>query len=107
MKNLQSTPEELRRLCGIIISVLIEWINSERLSDSLLTFLDRILGSGSVRSILVDPEVPFSSEILRVVKSEVTRSKDVNKLNHGVDVLCQLVQVCKKLHKCCFISTKG
>lgn len=93
LKHLQQTPEEMRRLCGIILQVLIEWINSERLSDSLLTFLDRLLGSGCVHSVLVDPEVSFSSEILRVVKGVVTRSKDVHKLNRGVDVLCQLVQV--------------
>lgn len=91
---MNSSPNEQRRLCRIIIDVLVEWITSERLSDSLLTFLDRLLGSGSVHSVLVDPDFPFSSEILRVVKAEVTRSKDVLKLNHGVDVLCQLVQVC-------------
>lgn len=93
LKSLQAVPLELQRLCTIIIDVLIEWINSERLSDALLTFLDRLLGSGSVHSVLVDPNIPFASEILRVVKAEVTRSKDVHKLNHGVDVLCQLVQV--------------
>lgn len=94
LKSLQNSPLELQRLCGIIIDILVEWISSDRLSDSLLTFLGRLLGSGSVHSILVDPEVPFSSEILRVVKTDVTRSKDVHKLNLSVDVLCQLVQVC-------------
>jgi len=99
LKALQDKPGgELSRLCDVIISIVSTWLSSDRLSDSLLVFLERILGSGALRSILTDPTSTFASEIFRLIKMEVPKMREIAKLKSCTDVLCQLVQVSGNLH---------
>lgn len=85
--------EERIRLCDAILSVFTDHLYDVRVIVPLFSFLDHLLGSSVVRDVLDAPDARFPSELLRLAKLEVSKSKDFKKLVYNMDVFCQLVQV--------------
>ncbi|XP_068082742.1 tubulin-specific chaperone D [Anabrus simplex] len=93
LKGLQDNSEELKRLCDIIVEIFSKHQFDDRVIVPLFGFLDRLMGSGCIRAVLQDPNSTFASSILKHVKIEITKTREVTKLVSSVDVLCQLIQV--------------
>lgn len=84
---------ELERLCKTIIEIFQHYHFVDRVTEPLLEFLDRLFSSGCVRSVLENPQSTFASDVLRHVKLEIGRTRDIFKLMGSVNILCHLVQV--------------
>lgn len=59
----------------------------------LLNFLNILISSGVIDDIVLDPSIPFSSEIYRLTKLEIKGHKKLYKLVSSINVFCQLIQV--------------
>ncbi|PSN56928.1 Tubulin-specific chaperone D [Blattella germanica] len=93
LKAQQGRPQELERLCGTIVDIFRNNQYVDRVTVPLFGFLDRLFSSGCVRTVLENPQSSFASEILRHVKLEIGKTREVTKLRGSADVLCHLVQV--------------
>lgn len=92
LKSLTDVEERIR-LCDAILCVFSDHLYDARVIVPLFSFLDHLLGSSVVRDVLDAHDARFSSELLRLAKLEVSKSKDFKKLVNNMDVFCQLVQV--------------
>jgi hypothetical protein len=84
---------ELERLCQTIVEIFQHYQYVDRITVPLFGFLDRLFSSGSIRSVLENPQSTFAFDILRHMKLEIGKTREVTKLRGSVDVLCHLVQV--------------
>ncbi|KAK6617706.1 hypothetical protein RUM44_005294 [Polyplax serrata] len=84
---------EMNRILTSILDIFVTYLHNIRVIVPLFTFLDRLLGSGVIRSVLEDNNSKFAEELFRLSKIEIARIKDYRKLVNSMDVFCQLVQV--------------
>jgi hypothetical protein len=89
----QCNSAELERLCQTIVKIFQDHQYVDRVTVPLFGFLDRLFSSGCAHSVLENPQSTFASDILRHVKLEIGKTREVTKLRGSVDVLCHLVQV--------------
>ncbi|KAL0271366.1 UNVERIFIED_CONTAM: hypothetical protein PYX00_008475 [Menopon gallinae] len=92
MKSIEDL-NELNRLCSTIITIFERYQHNNRVIVPLFAFLDRLLGSGVIRSILEDPNNKFAEQLLHLAKIETHKIRDYRKLVNSMDLYCQLVQV--------------
>lgn len=85
---------DLRDLCEQILNIFEESHKNERMITSMLAFLDRLLSSGCIQSILDDAENTISERILTLLKHEIKYSSNMKLLISSINVFCQLLQVC-------------
>ncbi|KAH0951012.1 hypothetical protein HN011_008882 [Eciton burchellii] len=83
----------LRDLCEKILNIFEESHKNERMITSMLAFLDRLLSSGCIQSILDDADNTISERILALLKHEIKYSSNMKLLISSINVFCQLLQV--------------
>jgi len=83
-------------LCEKILDIFEESHKNERMITSMLTFLDRLLSSGCIQSVLDDANNSIAERILTLLKREIKYSSNMKLLISSINVFCQLLQVCKK-----------
>lgn len=93
---------EMNRILTSILDIFVTYLHNIRVIVPLFTFLDRLLGSGVIRSVLEDNNSKFAEELFRLSKIEIARIKDYRKLVNSMDVFCQLVQVRQNVNFCHF-----
>jgi len=64
----------------------------DRVTVPLFKFLEQLLTSGCLETILDDPENTFSFDLFNLCKTEVGKCGDPNKIMTSADVFCQLLQ---------------
>ncbi|XP_055916706.1 tubulin-specific chaperone D [Eupeodes corollae] len=99
-KFLRSHPNEIPRLCNEIVKNFEENFMVDRVTHPMLNFLDILIGSGTINSVLMDDGSQFADEIFRLVNEEIKGHKKLYKLISSINVFCQLIQVsrlCKKI----------
>ncbi|KAH8412266.1 hypothetical protein KR009_000944 [Drosophila setifemur] len=90
---LRSNPEMVPRLCLEVVQIFEEHLLNERVTYPLLSFLDILMGSGTVESVLHDESHPFAEDILRLLNLEVKGYKKLYKTATSISAFCQLLQV--------------
>lgn len=91
---LQEIDEEgLKDLCEKILNIFEESHKNERMITSMLAFLDRLLSSGCIQSVLDDADNTISERILTLLKHEIKYSSNMKLLISSINVFCQLLQV--------------
>ncbi len=90
------TREQLDRVCSSILNVFRENQKVDRVTTPLFKFLDQLLTSGHLDDVLEDTESSFSVDLLALVKAEVNKLGEPNKLMLSCDVLCALLAAADK-----------
>lgn len=113
---------ELQRICDLIAFMYETHLNNDRIVQPMLSFLDKLLGSGklcpfifllssiyqsimlffhcilsilgTVEAVLKDPNSKFALQIFNLTRSALGGKTDRYKLLQSIDVYCQLIQVC-------------
>ncbi|XP_024892670.1 tubulin-specific chaperone D [Temnothorax curvispinosus] len=83
----------LKDLCEKILNIFEESHKNERMITSILAFLDRLLSSGCIQSVLDDADNTISERILTLLKHEIKYSSNMKLLISSIHVFCQLLQV--------------
>ncbi|XP_072746914.1 tubulin-specific chaperone D [Anoplolepis gracilipes] len=83
----------LRDLCEKILNIFEESHKNERMIISMFAFLDRLLSSGCIQSVLDDANNTISERILVLLKHEIKYSSNMKLLISSINVFCQLLQV--------------
>ncbi|XP_011865043.1 PREDICTED: tubulin-specific chaperone D [Vollenhovia emeryi] len=83
----------LKDLCEKILDIFEESHKNERMITSMLAFLDRLLSSGCIQSVLDDADNTISERILTLLKHEIKYSSNIKLLISSINVFCQLLQV--------------
>lgn len=83
----------LKDLCEKILNIFEESHKNERMIISMFAFLDRLLSSGCIQSILDDANNTISERILVLLKNEIKYSGNMKLLISSINVFCQLLQV--------------
>jgi len=81
------------RLCAEIVQLFEEHLWNERVTYPMLSFLDILIGSGTVESVLHDEANPFAEDIYRLLNLEVKGYKKLYKTASSISAFCQLLQV--------------
>ncbi|EDV57417.1 tubulin-specific chaperone D [Drosophila erecta] len=90
---LRSNPETVPRLCSEVVQIFEEHLLNERVTYPLLSFLDILIGSGTVESVLHDEANPFAEDIFKLLNLEVKGYKKLYKTATSISAFCQLLQV--------------
>ncbi|KAH8317763.1 hypothetical protein KR074_009400 [Drosophila pseudoananassae] len=90
---LRSNPDTVPRLCSEIVEIFEENLLNERVTYPILSFLDILIGSGTVESVLHDETHPFAEDIFRLLNLEVKGYKKLYKTATSISAYCQLLQV--------------
>ncbi|XP_025987587.2 tubulin-specific chaperone D [Solenopsis invicta] len=91
---LQEIDEEgLKDLCEKILNIFEKSHKNERMITSMLAFLDRLLSSGCIQSVLDDANNTISERVLTLLKHEIKYSNNIKLLISSINVFCQLLQV--------------
>jgi hypothetical protein len=80
---------ELEQFVNNILTIFLQNQKVDRITLPGMKFLDSILNSGWLEPILSSD---LSFDIFSVVKTEITKCGEPNKLVHSVDVFCALLQ---------------
>lgn len=93
---MKSHPEHVQRLGNEILGVFQAHLGIDRITSPMLNFIDLLIRSGSVNSLICSDEnesCAFGEEVFRLVNAEIKGHKKLYKLVSAVNVLCQLIQV--------------
>lgn len=90
---LRSHPEHTPRICDKIIEIFQKNLLNERITYPLLNFLNLLIASGSIDSVVLDVNSSFSEDIFHLTKLEIKGHKKLYKLVSSISVFCQLIQV--------------
>lgn len=66
---------------------------NERVTYPMLSFLDILIGSGTIDAVLHDEANPFAEDVYRLLNLEVRGYKKLYKTATSISTFCQLVQV--------------
>ncbi|KAL0125308.1 hypothetical protein PUN28_004437 [Cardiocondyla obscurior] len=83
----------LQDLCEKILNIFEKSHKNERMITSMLAFLDRLLSSGCIQSVLDNADNMISERILTLLKHEIKYSSNMKLLISSINVFCQLLQV--------------
>lgn len=90
---LKSNDREIPRISQVILRIFRNNLLNERITYPLLNFLEMILSSGVLVSILENEYSRFPEELFRLVNLEIKGHKKLYKIVSGINVLCQMIQV--------------
>lgn len=105
MDSIQDKPERLEKFCSILIEVFRNHSKQDRVSVPLLKTLQQLLSQGSFTPLVdandSNPRVlQFQKDLLELVKLEVFKNRDAQKLLVCINVYCGLLQFqCKEFRK--------
>ncbi|EDW03869.1 tubulin-specific chaperone D [Drosophila grimshawi] len=85
--------EEVPRLCAEIVQNFETHLLNERVTYPMLSFLEILIGSGTIEAVLHDADNPFAEDVYRLLNLEVKGYKKLYKTATSISTFCQLVQV--------------
>lgn len=89
----------LQDLLNKILDIFEDCHRQERMITAIFAFLDRLLSSGCVQSILDDPNSQIPDRMLQLLKREKKTITNTKLIISIIKVFCQLLQVDKNLFK--------
>ena len=94
-KELESMDElQMQKFGQILLKIFGQFSKNDRITLPLLKCLDQLLNSGQLMSLL---STEFAFDIFTLVKTEITKCGEPNKLVSSIDVFCGLLQSEHKL----------
>ncbi|ALC39422.1 CG7261 [Drosophila busckii] len=90
---LRSHKQMVPRLCTEIIQIFEEYLLNERITYPMLSFLDILMGSGTIDAVLHDEQNLFAEDVYRLLNLEVKGYKKLYKTATSIGTYCQLIQV--------------
>eukprot|EP00095_Tigriopus_kingsejongensis_P012338 maker-scaffold198_size266703-snap-gene-0.21 protein:Tk12338 transcript:maker-scaffold198_size266703-snap-gene-0.21-mRNA-1 annotation:"tubulin-specific chaperone d" len=81
-----------QHFCRAMLRVLRANQKNDRVTLPFMKFLDQLLTSGHLEDILENENSAFSMDLLGLVKAEIAKSGDPQKLMLSCDVICALLQ---------------
>ena len=95
LKELESMNEtQMEKFGGILTKIFGQYSKNDRITLPLLKCLDQLLNSGQLMTLL---STEFAFDIFTLVKTEITKCGEPNKLVSSIDVFCGLLQSEHKL----------
>lgn len=80
-------------MCNVIVEEFKANVKDEKSTKAFFTFLERMFACSIFKPVLENPESSFALDIYTLLKDEVTKTKDSEKLTVSVEIFCQLLQV--------------
>jgi ribulose 1,5-bisphosphate carboxylase large subunit-like protein len=68
-------------------------MKEDKVMKSMFTFLERMFACAVFKPVLDNPNNTFAVDIYNLLRDEVTKTKDSEKLTASVEIFCQLLQV--------------
>lgn len=68
-------------------------MKENKVTKSMFTFLQRMFARSVFKPVLENPENTFAEDIYNLLRDEVTKTRDNEKLTASVEIFCQLLQV--------------
>lgn len=78
-----------------------------KVTKSMFTFLERMFACEVFKPVLENPNNTFADDIYILLKNEVTKTKDSEKLTASVEIFCQLLQVSTRTLHCIVDKVKN
>ncbi|XP_072167628.1 tubulin-specific chaperone D-like [Diadema setosum] len=75
-----------------LLKIFSDYQKVDRVSIPMMKMINLLLNSGCFQSFIDDPSHPFPIELLQIMKKEVAKSGDAQKLLTSIDVFCGLIQ---------------
>ena len=86
------TSQQIEAFTNSILTVFKTNQKVDRVTVPLFKFLEQLLTSSCIESILDDPDNTFSFQLFNLCKTEISKCGDPNKIMTSADVFCQLLQ---------------
>ncbi|XP_067672679.1 tubulin-specific chaperone D-like [Haliotis asinina] len=84
--------EQMEKFVETLVQIFKDFQKVDRVSVPLLKMIDQMLSKGCFSSFTKTEGHPFPIDMTELVKKELTRSGDPNKLMAGADVYCGLLE---------------
>ncbi|XP_046352911.2 tubulin-specific chaperone D-like [Haliotis rufescens] len=84
--------EQMEKFVQTVVQIFKDFQKVDRVSVPLLKMIDQMLSKGCFSSFTKTEGHPFPSDMTELVKKELARSGDPNKLMAGADVYCGLLE---------------
>ena len=89
----EMTSTEINTFCSNILNLFKTFQKNDRVTIPMLKFLDMVFTSTSLSAVLQDARAEFPLDLLNIIKAEITKCGDPNKLMASSEIFCQLLQV--------------
>ncbi|KAK7112957.1 hypothetical protein V1264_012329 [Littorina saxatilis] len=112
LKSIKGDSAALANFTEALLSIIQQYQKNDRVSIPMLKMLDFLLGSQAFDGLPAELMEQFPVRLLELVKKEISRSGDPNKLMAAADVFCGMLQfpgtACSKslLQLCVFLCHK-
>ena len=83
----------LKNLVNKVLDIFDDCHQDIRMITSILAFLDRLISSGCVQSIVDDPNSEIPDRMLTLLKREIKSRGTTKFITSSIKVFCQLLQV--------------
>lgn len=84
-------PNEMKVFCALLLVIFGQNQKEDRITLPLLKFLDSLLANRAMEPIMSNPENGFSFDLFTLVKTEILKCGEPNKLVTSCDVFCSLL----------------
>lgn len=81
----------MKRICTTLLQIFKDHASISRVTLPVMNTFDRLLSSGKFDAIVGDPETEYAEHLFELVKQEISKCSDMNKIISGTAVLCDLV----------------
>lgn len=85
--------DQLENMCCMIVEEFRAEMTETKATKSIFTFLERMFACAVFKPVLENPDNSFALDIFNLLRDEVTKTKDSEKLTVSVEIFCQLLQV--------------
>ncbi|XP_052769851.1 tubulin-specific chaperone D-like isoform X2 [Mya arenaria] len=101
LRNVAKDIPEMTRITSTITKVFKDYQKVDRVSLPMLKMLDQLLSKGCFDSLIQEESHPFPLEMFKLVRTELMRCGDPQKLLASADVYCDLLQFPGEVRRMC------
>ncbi|XP_041473323.1 tubulin-specific chaperone D-like [Lytechinus variegatus] len=87
-----SSVDDLKRFTDNLLKIFTDYQKVDRVSVPLMKMINLLLSSGCFETFVEDTDHPFPLNLLQLVKKEVTKTGDAQKLLTSIEVFCGMIQ---------------
>ncbi|KAK3089885.1 hypothetical protein FSP39_007355 [Pinctada imbricata] len=101
LRDISKDSEKMAQFADVLLKIFKDYQKDDRVSQPMLKTLDQLLSKGCFHVFWSDDSVQFPLEAIELVKKEISKSGDPNKLMSAADVFCGLLQFSGPTRKKC------
>ncbi|XP_060071725.1 tubulin-specific chaperone D-like [Ylistrum balloti] len=99
LRTINKDLTQMSQFVDVVIQIFESYIKVDRVSLPMLKMLNQLFSKGCFSVFTEDQNQVFAQKILELVKKEISRSGDPQKLIASADVFCELLQFSTEVKK--------